>query len=284
MKDIKDFLYKYLGIISVALICAVFMATAFIEMGRTGKTPGEIISESAITFILGLCIDSLLDIQGIINGERDERVIKTLTLHNDTVVRISPFIERLDDWCAHKNTEALCAQRTKLLAAEGLKYSDCFDSDGVAKPFIPDKEKLKNKYLKRAERRKRRCYRKAVRLKLTPLCAGELTSEGSRGDDPYYMGRSKSQYSSQMRIKDVLSKLCTAGVLGYYGVSLLTDFDPAVLIWRAVQVATLLLMGIIKMFNSQMYMTDEYRGRVIKKIDYLQKFENDLKKEQSNVV
>ena len=38
-------------------------------------------------------------------------------------------------------------------------------------------------------------------------------------------------------------------------------------------------MGILRMQSSELYVTDEYRGRVIKKIDVLEQFEIELKKE-----
>lgn len=284
MREIKNFVYQNIGYITVGLVSAVFMATAFIEMGVTGKSVGEIISESALMFFLGVFINYILDIQGIINGERDERVIKTLELHGQTVERISPFIERLDAWCAKQNEEALVLQRTKLLASGGLKYSECFDTEGSVLPLTVDREKLRNRYKREGEVRRIRAYRRAVRLKLTPLCPSELTSEGGRSTDPFYMGRTKAQYERETSIKDILSKLACAVILGYFGVELISDFDVAALIWRGVQVATLLVMGILKMLKSQMYMTDEYRGRVIKKIDHLQKFENYIKTEENKNV
>ena len=279
MRELKNFLHQNLGYITVTLVCAVFMATAFVQMGRTGKTVGEIVSESALMFFLGIFVNYILDIQGIINGERDPRVIKTQELHSEVVERVSPFIERLDGWCREQNAEAQRMQRTRILAAGGLKYSECFDEDGRALPFAVNKEALRDKYKREDEMRRIRAHRRAVRLRLTSLCPSELTSEGGRRDDPFYMGRTKAQYEREMSIRDIFSKIATAGILGYFGVELITDFDPAVLIWRGMQVAVLLVMGILKMLKSQMYMTDEYRGRVVKKIDHLIKFENYIKTE-----
>jgi len=40
------------------------------------------------------------------------------------------------------------------------------------------------------------------------------------------------------------------------------------------QVGLFLVMGVIKMYQAYTFITDEFRGRIIKKIDNLQKFEN----------
>ena len=41
-----------------------------------------------------------------------------------------------------------------------------------------------------------------------------------------------------------------------------------------------LVMGAIKMQQSTLFVTDEYRGRIIKKIDVLQLFEISMKQEE----
>lgn len=284
IKGIKKIITQNLGYIAVALVCIIFMLTAFLSMGRTGKTIGEIITDGAVFFFMGCLVTRMLDLQGLSEGERDERVLKTLQLHGETVESISAHIEELDDWCDEKNETALKMQRKKILARECLKYSDCFGDDGIAKPFKFDESKMKNKFLAREERRRYRCYTKAVRLKLTPLSSSDLTSEGGRADDPNFLGRTKVQYETQTRTWDIFMRLGTAFVFGYYAVDLLDDFSYANIIWRALQVAMLLLMGTIRRNMSYSFMTDEYRSRVIKKIDFLQKFKNDMKKKHPEEV
>lgn len=283
LKDFKRHITQNLGYISVGIVCALFMATSFLDMGRTGKTVGQIISDGAVLFLLGCIINRMLDLQGLTEGERDEKVIKTLELHAETVDRISPHIEELDGWCEEKNKSALKMQRTKILACECMKYSDYFDNDGVAKPFVFDEDKMKNSLIQKEERRRYRCYQKALRLKLTPLTSSDLTSEGGKADDPNYLGRTKAQYETQMRAWDIIMRLGTAFVFGYYAVDLLENFSYATIIWRALSVGMLLLMGSIRRQMSYNFMTDEYRSRIIKKIDNMQKFENEIKKRKGIV-
>lgn len=278
LKSFKKIITQNLGYIAVALVALIFMLTAFLEMGKTGKTIGEIITDGAVFFFLGCLVNRMLDLQGLSEGERDERVIRTLELHGQTVERITPHIEELDDWCEEKNKVALKMQRKKILACECLKYSDLFDDEGIAKPFPFNEGRMSNKLLRAEEERKYRCYQKAVRLKLTPLSAGDLTSEGGRADDPNYLGRTKMQYETQTRTWDIMMRLGSAAVFGYYTVDLIENFSYAAIIWRALQIALLLLMGAIRRQMSYSFMTDEYRGRIIKKIDNMQKFENDMNK------
>jgi hypothetical protein len=271
---VKDFFRQNIGYFVVAAVCAVYVATALITIDKTGKTVEQIIADSAIVFCLGVFINRVFDLQGMMNGDRDEKVQATMAVHGETVVKISPYIDKLDDWCKLKNEENLKIQRTRILATEGLRYDDYFNADGSAKNIEPDEAKLKNKQLRKMELERLRCFRKALHLKLTPLSAGELTSEGSKKQDPYNFGRTKVQYEKQTGVTDVISKIGIAVIFGYYGVVLAQNFSYANLIWNGLQVCIFLLTGAIKMYNSYIFITDEYRGRVVKKTNSLEMFYN----------
>lgn len=273
-EKVRDFFRNNIGYFIVGFVVIVYILTAFITIGKTGKSISQIIADGAVVFFLGFTINRIFDLQGIMNGERDERVISTVKLHGEVVTRVAPYIDRLDKWCEIKNKEALQVQRTKILASEGMKYSDYFNEDGVAYLFEGNKDRSKDKFLRKTETRRMNCYFKALKIKLTPLTAGTLTSEGGKHQDPYYLGRTKEQYEVKTSVGGILSKIATACLFGYYGVELVRDFNYASLIWTALQVGVFLIMGVIKMYQSYIFVTDEYRGRIIKKIDNLQKFEN----------
>ena len=273
-EKIRDFFRQNIGYFIVGFISIIYILTAFITIGTTGKTITQIIADGAVVFFLGFTINRIFDLQGMLNGDREERVVNTVMLHGETVTKIAPYIDKLDSWCEIKNKEALKVQRTKLLASEGMKYGDYFTEDGAGIIYQINKDRLKDKYLRKIELRRMRCYHKALKIKLTPLSAGALTSEGGKVQDPYYLGRTKEQYETKASVKGIVSKLLTACLFGYYGVQIVRNFSYASLIWTALQVGVFLIMGVIKMYQSYIFVTDEYRGRIIKKIDNLQKFEN----------
>ena len=273
-EKIRDFFKQNIGYFIVALVSIVYIATAFITVDETGKTIGEIIADTAVVFFLGLFINRVFDLQGMMNGDRDERVQMAIVTHGETVVKISPYIDRLDEWCKLKNEENLKVQRTRVLASEGMRYEDYFNEDGSAKDFKPDEEKLKNKTLRKTEKARIRCFKKALHLKLTPITAGALTSEGGKKQDPYNFGRTKGQYETQTSVRDIITKICIAGIFGYYGVRLIQDFNYATLIWNGLQVAIFLIMGCIKMYNSFMFVTGEYRTMIVNKTNNLEMFHN----------
>lgn len=271
---LKDFMRGYIGYLAVGVICAVYVATAFVRIEETGKTVERIIADGMLYFVLGILINRIFDAQGLMIGSRDPRVFETLKLHNEIVDRVYPFMNRLDNWCEYKNAMALKRARKSYLSRHGMRYSDYFDEDGTAKEFVFSKKCSFRQYAKY------RRFRRAARMKLTQITAGLLISDAGEPNDPYAMGRSKPEYIKATTRKDIVIKSLTAMLFGYYGVSLITDFSWANLIWMALQAGILICMGVFSMQTSIIYVTDEYRGRIIKKIDILEQFEISIKQEE----
>lgn len=273
-EKMREFIKQNAGYVIVAFVCVVYVMASFVVIDDTGKSIAQIFASGAIAFALGFFISTMLGLQGMMLGDRDERVKTAAEEHEKLVLRISPSIELLDEWCEKENKENYKLQRTKILSRVGLKYSDCFDEDGVCIDWSPSAEKLKNKLTRRNELVKLKAYKKAARLKLTELHSGDLTSEGGKQDDPFYFGRTKKQYETQSGVRGLVSKIGTALIFGMYGVNLVESFSYAELIWMSLQVAIFLITGMIKLYNDYNYVINEFRGRIIKKTDNLQKFEN----------
>lgn len=268
----KNFIQKYMGYLAVFLVSILYILTAFLELQKTGKTPQQIIVDGVLVFLLGFFINRLFDLQGIMDGEKDDNFRASMVYHCKAVERVAPHIDRLDGWCDAKNKENFVTQRTRILATEGLKYSDYFDEDGTAKELVVNEDKLNNRFLRKMEMRRIKCFYKALHVKLTPLSTCELTSEGGNMNDPYYFGRTKREYEKQSSLSDIIAKIAIAIIFGYYGVSLIKDFSYAKLIWNCLQVGIFVLMGIVKMFNSYIFITGEFRGRMVKKVTVLEMF------------
>lgn len=273
----RDLFRNYVGYLAIFLICAVYVAMAFVELTETHKSIPRIIADGVVAFLVGIMINRIFDTQGILNGDRDERVMCTSFLHNQVVDRVTPYLDLLETWCESRNAEALKRARRQYLSLHGERYEEYFDGEGAPRPFIVREGKRWRE--KRAELWRHFRYRRAVGMRLTRLSAGLLISDAGDPNDPYYMGRSKREYIKESSKTDAFTKLLTAFLFGYYGVTLIHDFSAATLIWTVFQVGVFLVMGVLRMQSSMIYVTDEYRGRIIKKIDVLQQFEIYLKQE-----
>lgn len=276
----KDILRGYAGYLAAFMICAVYAATSFITIEQTGKSAQDIIRDSALYFAVGILINLILDAQGIMIGSRDPRVFETMKLHNQIVDRIYPYMNHLDDWCEAKNAEALQRARRNYLSRFGMRYSDYFEEDGTAKDFLA--KESKNVFTCTRELIRYRRFRHAARIKLTRLSPGLLISDAGEAEDPYKMGRSKSEYIKAVTKKDMIMKFMFAFLVGYFSVPSIINFKWANLIWMLFQVGLLIGMGVFSMIKSIIFVTEEYRGRIVKKIDVLMQFEVSIKQEEKN--
>ncbi len=303
----KEFLSNCFGYLIVGVTCILYILTTVFMLNPTGKTLGQIIGEGILAFFIGISINRLLSVQGILNGTKTEMVAKTMGLYALTVEKISNIINQLGGWCHKKNNITYQRQRIKILARAGLKYTDCFHEDGTAKeinlvyeeqPIIKNIEKLKNKLTRRNELNrirtlkrenkdkkrdydfKKKCYWQAVSLKLSELYPNDLTSEGGKKDDPNYLGKTINEYLTINSIKDIVAKIFLAIIFGVYGIKLIDSFSWVNLIWTGFQICTFLCFGLIKMRASYMFIINEYRGRIIKKIDNLEEFYADCREDK----
>ena len=265
--------YKNAGYIVVVLISVVYVASSLINISKSGRTVYEIIGAGALSLIVGIMINGVFRSMGVRRGDEDEQVIATNRLHGKMVEEISPYIDKLDDFCQMENKRALKEIRTRILAREGMKYKDYFDEDGGAinEEFI---KKNKDCKLSSAEKARLRAYKKALRIRIKPLLSSNLTSDGVKATDPFDFGKSKREFAAKRSASDAVIKIIMAVIFGYFGVSLASEINVASIIWNGLQIILYITGGVIQMYNSYMWVVDDYRGSVVKKIDYLQKFRN----------
>jgi len=287
--NFTEMFYKNAGYIVVVLISLVYVASSLINISKSGKTVYEIIGAGVLSLIVGIMINGVFRSIGVRRGDEDERTVATNELHAKTVEEISPYIDRLDSFCERENKRALREIRTRILAREGMKYSDFFDDEGnavnaqckmqnaelwvvegVEKRVVEDVDP----YGRNADKAKEKAYKRALRVRLKPLVSSNLTSDGVKASDPFDFGKSKREYTARRSASDVVIKLLMAIIFGYFGVSLASEINVASIIWNGLQIILYVTGGVIQMYNSYMWVVDDYRGSVIKKIDYLQKFKS----------
>ena len=259
--NFAEMFYKNAGYVVVVLISFVYVASSLVNISRSGKSVYEIVGTGVLSLILGVLINGIFRSMGVQKGDSDERTLATNQLHAKSIEEILPYIDRLDEFCEAENARALRAVRARILAREGMKYSDYFDDEGnLINENVPQ-EKLKKK-----------AYKKALRVRLKPLLSSNLTSDGVKATNPFDFGRSKKSYTTRRSASDVVIKLLMAVIFGYFGVTLSSDVNFASIIWNSLQIVLYITGGVIQMYSSYSWVVDDYRSSIIKKIDYLQKF------------
>ena len=259
---VQDMFFKNAGYFAVILISVIYIAGSLVTISKSGRSIYEILGEGALSLIVGVMINGAFRTVGMKRGDEDERTVATRELHARAVEEISPKIDKLHEFCLSENKRAIKDIRCRILSSAGLKYSDFFDSEGNPKTDTEEPQ----------EKKRKRAYRKALRVKIRHLSPSDLTTDGGDSQEPFDFGKSKRSYSNRRSIGDGVTRLVMAIIFGYFGVGLSNGIDIASVIWHSLQIILYISSGIIQMYTSYMWMTDEYRGSIIKKIDYLQKF------------
>ncbi len=281
---LSGWLKIYTNYTAAAALGLVYLAMSVVKMDDTGRSLAAIISDSFLVFIVGLCINSVFRGNGLKLGRAETEVQEAIRRHEALASEVAPHVGELSLWCARETARALKLERLRVLADESLRYEDCFDVEGRPIPYEPryiEKRPFERGFWRavrfnRSETRRARAALRAACLKITPMSAGELLSEGHSTGDPFHMGRSREEFVRQSTMRDALSKVVVSVVFGYYGVSMLEDFKPAILIGRIFQVVLFAVFGLMTQATAMDYMRDEFRARMVSKASYLIQFQGEM--------
>lgn len=277
----KAFLKNSIGYVVATLTTLAYVMLSYLQLDRTGKSLDEIIGSGIAFYMLQIILITLFLYQGLSNGERDERVKDTIELHGEKVLEISDDMDALDNWCEQENAENYKRERTIILAKAGLSYADYFQDDGVVLPYEVDVKKLsrrwKNRFVRRREKKKIRAYNRAIRLKLTEINTTMITSNNKATRDKFSQPKQKTEFISGKLSKNSLVKALPALFFGLWGFKSIKDWTWTNFAWLVFQAMVAYAGAIPQMFAARNYMVDEYRGGVVKKIGYIDKFSCDFK-------
>ena len=298
---IKGTFQNYIGYASSVFLIGAYVAAAFFQLGKSEKSLYTILADGVTALLLGVAMARLLSLQGILKGKNSYEYLSTIGAHGKAVKDIIPFIGELDAWCERKTADMLRVLRTKILATRGLCYDDCFENGvaiGYRDPEIPSEllpldevqtkaEKIreirKKKRLKeweKEEKARKKCYKKAANTSITPLMGSILTGSYIKVEDPFNFGKSVAEYEAGNTRNGAIYRILSACIFGYFGVELVKSFTLEDLLYRAFQVAVAVTFGVIQLYRSYLFIVEDRRGYIVKKIDYLQMFYADCQKKQ----
>ena len=268
--DFKKFIFKNIGFFMIFFISVLYIIRGLFRISETGASVAEIIGNGLLAMAVGFAINVIFRQNGILYGEETAEVIYANNLHAKTVDLITPKIHLLDEFCNKENTRVVKELRTKILSSEGLKYSNYFDNDGIAKGF--EIKETKNKHDAKKQKRQYHAYQKALKLKITLLTPSSLTTDGAKQDDPFDFGMTKADYQKKKSSLDIVTRVLFGVLFGYFTLKRIENFSYEDLIWNALQIAIFLMFGVIQMIQSYMFIKNDDRARILKKVDLLQKF------------
>lgn len=251
------------SVFAIIIISVVYVLYGLITITETGKSAWEIIADGSISFLMGFLMKTLLNNQGLSNGERSEIFLRTKSFYSNLVDSLSANLHQLGNFCDAENEQMLIKAQKAILRTKLLKYED----------FVENKFN----YSKLNKEQKKAIY-KASHIRLHYLSESILLSDCEFAIDVgKELSANKKTYKSKSNRNTIIIMLASALLFGWFSVDKNSGFNVAGAIWSLIQIAYYLGVGIIQYFQGYTFMTDTYKTALVRKCNYLEKFRNLLR-------
>jgi uncharacterized membrane protein len=256
-------------IIDFALIVAIaiYILARIANIEESGLTWQQLIAEGGTSYLFGFLIKRLMGIKGVINGEKNKKVITANELFTKTRDKITHIIEKLDAYCDRKNETEIKRVQSIILTRAGLKYEEW--------------AKQSYDYTALSEVQKK-AYDRASSIQIALLSADKLLSSNNEKDETkrFDFGQTLMQFMGKSSGWD----LAGSALFGTFALVHLVfnGFTWIALLYGAVQVAVFLMFGVWAYMKHYLFVTETLRGQTIKKINYLEEFYNEEQNYGSN--
>lgn len=261
-----EFMKKYLIdlVVAVALIVYVFKAIA--TVGIADKSIIGILGDGALAFVFANLIAELLRKQGLLSGKSNSSYIATMREYGKVIDEVTPYIEKLDNWCDKANEKNAVAVITQTLSTYGISYNRF--ASGIQSPTDMEKKVLN----------------KVAKLKLHKCCTYELMSEVDDKGERFSLGMTTQQYLKKASFSGTIIAIVCALIFSYFTLTPITVFSTGALVWAIAQAAFFLIKGVTAFFQAYMFITDNHRNRIILKTNLLYEFKNEIEKENKEIL
>lgn len=267
VSKVQQWFKDNISTMAIAVICLVYIFYGIVTITESGKTIIQIVADGVVSFIMGFLIKSLFNAQGISNGEKSMKFIKTKELYVDVLEKISPFQQYLNSYCDLINEEMIKKNQVAILRMVGIEYDDF---------------KNKRYNLKALSKKERRAIKKAMNIKVHYINDAILLSDYQLSlDVGKDLAVNKNKYLRESNSKTFIIMIASALLFGYFSIDPNKGFDYRGMIWSLIQVATYLGIGSMQFFNGYNFIVDTYRTAVIRKTNYLENFNNMYKADPS---
>lgn len=268
INEIGNWFKKHIVDFVILFVALVYIVGGLFVMKPTGKTVLQIIGEGALFFFICIVISNMFMYKGLKSGHENIDVIDTVKDYEKLLTGLKPKIHKLPAWCARKNEEEIKEQQDKILIKFGLTSKHLTD------------EFLKQEHSEEIQSAISKC----LNLKIYELNAEELTSEVKVTKNKFKLGLSQSDFIKRTTWSDIATKVASAIFVGYYTFDLVQSITWAKVFYPALQIAFVLIMGIFKFQRAENYVEHEYRNRFIKKMNFLNEFDNETFLDSSEVI
>jgi hypothetical protein len=251
---------------SIILVSSSFLFIFKEGLEFSASTDGllTIIMSMSFTYLFALYMSISMRHMGKKSGKESPLYNSALKYLAEAKNNVKPIIYLLHRFIKYKNETTLQEVKKLYIEENGMSWK-LFNSGYY------DKLEIKDTLTKE----QKDAINNLSTIKITKIQANEILSDHTKSKlkyyDPLYLGKDEKQDSKQATVQMVVTKALLPIITSYFAIEVLLGSS---ILWGAIQVAIILLMGITHYMEGEDYVLNELRNRQINKADLLIEFKS----------
>jgi hypothetical protein len=263
-KVFNSWIKKNLSWIILVIASVLFVFKEGLEFSASGDNVITLIMSMLFTYLFAMYVSITLRQMGKKSGKEATIYNNAIKYLADAKSDIKNFIYLLPSFVKYKNETSLKDVQKLYIEENGLDwnlYEKGYYKEEAIYINLEDTQKKALDYIKK--------------IKITKLTVNSILSEHSKNKlkhvDPLYLGKDENTDQKSSMISMLVTKSVLPIITSYFAIQVVLGTS---LLWGAIQVAVILLMGVTHFMEGEDYVVTELRNRQINKADLLIEFKN----------
>lgn len=265
-RKVSEWLKKRFAWIVLVIASILFIFREGLELTASGEDVVTLVMNMGLTYMFAFYISVSLRRLGKKSGKESNIFLAALKYLAEAKNNIKDIMYLLPVFLQYKNKQALEDAKKNYLEAKGLVYAL------YKKNYYENKKDLTDA--------QKQALARVEKIKITTLTSSDLLTEHSKTKnfDTLYLGLDEKTDEKISNLQMLVSKAVLPIITSYFAVQVVLGES---LIWGAIQVSIILVIGVAHFMEGEDYVITELRNRQINKADLLIEFKNtyDNKKE-----
>lgn len=263
-RNVGEWFRKRMSWIILIVASILFIFKEGLEFSQSQDDVITLIMSMAFTYLFALYVAISMRSMGKKSGKESNYFVNALKYLAEAKNNIKEIMYLLPRYVRHKNESSLEDVKKMFIEENGLLYPLYQKGYYQKKEIYKDLSDFQKKALKEIDK-----------IKITKLQPSDLLSEHSKSKsryyDPLYLGKDERTDAQQSGLQMAITKSVLPIITSYFAIQVVLGSS---LLWGAIQVAVIMLMGVTHYMEGEDYILNELRNRQINKADLLIEFKN----------
>jgi Spy/CpxP family protein refolding chaperone len=263
-RNVGEWFRKRMSWLILIVASILFVFKEGLEFSASQDDVITLVMSMAFTYLFALYVAISMRSMGKKSGKESNMFMGALKYLAEAKQSIKNIMYLLPRFIRHKNETSLEDVKKLFIEENGLLYALYQKGYYDKKEIFENLDDFQKKALKEIDK-----------IKITKLQPSDLLSEHSKSKsryyDPLYLGKDERTDAQQSGFSMALSKAILPIITSYFAIQVVLGSS---LLWGAIQVAVIMLMGVTHYMEGEDYILNELRNRQINKADLLIEFKN----------